>query len=480
MITNIPIEKLHPHPDNPRKGLGDLTELAESIKAKGVLQNLTVIPQKPGYCPSCSLYVPSVGKCQKGHDASERPPCSKWESAGSFTVIIGHRRLAAAKKAGLTELPCVITEMSDKDQVATMLLENIQRSDLTVYEQARGFQMMMNLGENIASISEKTGFSESTVRRRVSLLELDAEKFKKSVDRGATLMDFAKLEEIKDITKRNEVLDAFGTQNFAYKLKSALDAEKMEVNRALWIEALNQFAEEMPHDGASFRHVAYYNLSDTPEKVLKVPDDAQSVKHYYRLSSYGITIVKEGASHEAEQEAQRLYDAMKERDAGLRNLGKRAFELRRDFVLNFSAAKKHLPIIIRFWLRGKMPRAGGYEGFHDDMFAQAMGIVDDNGDYELTYSAIESQVQATPEKVFLLAAYCDLEDDARERYHNTGWHAWPEYADNERLDAIYEGLEELGYKVSDEERRWMTGEHELFTPPAEDASDQSEPTGTDE
>lgn len=76
----------------------------------------------------------------------------KWESADNYTVVIGHRRLAAAKLAGLTELPCVITEMSDKDQVATMLLENMQRSDLTVYEQAHGMQMLMDLGDTITGI----------------------------------------------------------------------------------------------------------------------------------------------------------------------------------------------------------------------------------------------------------------------------------------------------------------------------------------
>ena len=44
MIQNIEIEKLHEHPDNPRRDIGDVTELAESIKASGVLQNLTVVP----------------------------------------------------------------------------------------------------------------------------------------------------------------------------------------------------------------------------------------------------------------------------------------------------------------------------------------------------------------------------------------------------------------------------------------------------
>lgn len=107
-LVMLPVDRLHPHPDNPRKALGDLTELAESIKANGIFQNLTVVPDDP-----TSSYT-------------------------TFTVIIGHRRLAAAKLAGLTSVPCVITEMSPDEQVATMLAENMQRNDLSVYEQAIG------------------------------------------------------------------------------------------------------------------------------------------------------------------------------------------------------------------------------------------------------------------------------------------------------------------------------------------------------
>ena len=147
-ITYISVDDLVPHPNNPRKDVGDVTELAESIKVNGILQNLTVVP---------------------------------FEGVGErYTVIIGHRRLAAAKQAGLQTVPCVITEMDEREQISTMLLENMQRSDLTVYEQAEGFQMMFDFGETVASVAEKTGFSQSTVRRRKKLLELDKEKFRES------------------------------------------------------------------------------------------------------------------------------------------------------------------------------------------------------------------------------------------------------------------------------------------------------------
>ena len=91
------------------------------------------------------------------------------ETYETFTVVIGHRRLAAAKLAGLKEVPCVIASMDAKEQVRTMLLENMQRSDLTVYEQAQGFQMMLDMGDSVEDIAAKSGFSKTTVRRRVKI-----------------------------------------------------------------------------------------------------------------------------------------------------------------------------------------------------------------------------------------------------------------------------------------------------------------------
>ena len=195
-LTTIAIEKLHPHPDNPRKVLGDIDELAESIKASGILQNLTVVPMNDDWT--------------------------------EFTVIIGHRRLAAAKQAGLTELPCAVVEMTEKEQLSTMLTENMQRSDLTVYEEAKGCQLLLDLGDTVAEVAEKTGFSESKIRRRVKLCELDEEAFKESQIRQPTLQDYDRLNQIKDIDVRNELLTSIGTNNFDNLLYSAV--KKQETN----------------------------------------------------------------------------------------------------------------------------------------------------------------------------------------------------------------------------------------------------------
>ena len=122
-LQQIPVDKIRPHPDNPRKDLGDLTELTQSIKANGIMQNLTVVPIAGEY---------------------------SGVSIGVYRAVIGHRRLAAAKLAGLTLVPCIVAEMTENQQLKTMIMENMQRADLTLMEQAGAFQMMMDLGDSIS------------------------------------------------------------------------------------------------------------------------------------------------------------------------------------------------------------------------------------------------------------------------------------------------------------------------------------------
>ena len=252
-LVMLPVDKLFPHPDNPRKDLGDLTELADSIKANGVLQNLTVVPNMV------------LGEISNEY----------WQRG--YRVVIGHRRLAAAKLAGLKELPCVITQMTDREQLSTMLMENMQRSDLTVYEQAQGFQMMLDMGDTVEQIAEKSGFSTTTVRRRVKLLELDKEKFKKSEERGATLFDYVELDKIKDIDRKNAVLEFIGTENFKYKLRQAIDAEKAAEKLDEIETAVSAFATKVETE-EGYR---YANSWGTYSKVedIKAPDDASTVQY---------------------------------------------------------------------------------------------------------------------------------------------------------------------------------------------------------
>ncbi len=248
-IQYIAVGEIWPHPNNPRKDLGDLKELADSIKANGILQNLTVIPRKPE----------------------------------GYTVLIGHRRLAAAKLAGLDKVPCVVTTMTEKEQLATMLMENIQRSDLTVYEQAQGFQMMLDLGDTVQNVAKSTGFSESTIRRRVKLLELDQNKFREAEGRGATLAEYMELDKLEDPEMKNKVLEAIGTINFRNVLKSAVAEEHNKKLIDKWTRQAEAFAVRVKEvDYSTMTRYVYRDIwSDTDNNDIEKPEDAGEVKYYF-------------------------------------------------------------------------------------------------------------------------------------------------------------------------------------------------------
>ena len=177
-LQYIQTDRIFPHPDNPRKNLGDLTELADSIRHSGVMQNLTVVSNRI----SQADYEKLLDSCE-GHPTDYQRHMLNHGLEDSYTVVIGHRRLAAAKLAGLSELPCVVVDMSYQEQVATMMTENLQRVDLTPYEQAQGFrQLTVDFGMSVDDVAEKTGFSQSTVRRRLKLCDLDGDIFRKVSD----------------------------------------------------------------------------------------------------------------------------------------------------------------------------------------------------------------------------------------------------------------------------------------------------------
>ncbi|MEG3071059.1 MAG: ParB/RepB/Spo0J family partition protein [Candidatus Syntrophopropionicum ammoniitolerans] len=345
MIQNIDINSLHPHPDNPRKDLGDLVELAESIKARGIMQNLTVTP---GHEMSAAKWIELSREYQKKPTEELREQINNRFEQDGYTVVIGHRRLAAAKLAGLEKLPCAVVEMTKKEQVATMLLENMQRADLTVYEQAQGFQMMLNFGETVQDIAEKTGFSKTTIRHRTKLLELDPEKFKESAAREVTLADYIKLEQIKDIDLRNGVLESIDANNFDWELREAINHEEYKERKAVWAAALKEFAEEIKSASIIYTQgkqiVGNYSLNQSIE-LLDVPEDADTVNYFYQISAYGdVRIYQEGTMNEVDYQQTPENIVLTK----FNNAAEHAYKLRQDFVKNYKGAKSTCPLLWNF------------------------------------------------------------------------------------------------------------------------------------
>ena len=233
-----------------------------------------------------------------------------------------------------------------------MMVENTQRSDLTVYEQAQGFQMMLDMGDTVERVADRSGFSQSTIRRRIKLLELNHDNFKKAEQRGATLSDFVELNKSR-IWMPGTVLETLGTANFNREMQNALSDQKYQHRKAEWIEQHRQFAVENPDANYSTHtHVAGYGYWNT-SKDVEVPDDADSVAYCYKVSQNQIDLYKERdlekenaetAKREEKRQQEQFY---KDQLAALTNY---MFELRRDFVTQLSTeeCKKHLGEIVRF------------------------------------------------------------------------------------------------------------------------------------
>ena len=277
-IQMIPIAQLKPHPDNPRKDVGDITELIDSIKKNGIMQNLTVVP------------VYGVPTEQDGTQ---------------YYILIGNRRYAAAKEAfGLSgvDLPCqVVKNLSRAEQVSIMLEENMQREDLTIGEQAHGFQMMLDLGETVESIAEKTGFSKTTVKHRIELAKLDEPILDMVTDPEGefqiNLKTLQMLEQIDDIEKRNNILrSANRASDIAYSVNNAVRKQKAKANRPAVMKKLRSAGiVEAPQKvldaryGSGVEQVALLDLSDAEAcEAFEVP--SQDEGPVYWFNAYNTTL----------------------------------------------------------------------------------------------------------------------------------------------------------------------------------------------
>ena len=268
VITYIEAAHIRPHPENPRKNLGDLSELVESIKKNGVLQNLTVIPV-------------------------EGEP-------GEYMTLIGHRRYAAGTQAGIEKFPCQIAEnLTPREQVSIMLEENMQRNDLTIWEQANGFQMMLDLGETEDTIAEKTGFSKKTIRHRLNIAKLDSKTLMEKERQDGyqlSLTDLYELEKIKDVKTRDKILkDSTDSRDLARRAINAQKEQKRQENMKLYVAMMKKLGlKKAPKEADSefytdkWERMKDYSLDKEPPKTMKFEDNGEPT---FYLERYGTLYV---------------------------------------------------------------------------------------------------------------------------------------------------------------------------------------------
>lgn len=141
----IPIEKIHPNPDQPRRVFvqSELEELAASIREKGIIQPLILRAHGP---------------------------------EGQYQIVAGERRWRASQLAQLHSLPAVIREFSDQEVLEIAIIENIQREDLNPLDEALGYRQLMDrFGHTQEKMAEALGKSRSHIANSLRLLNLPAE-----------------------------------------------------------------------------------------------------------------------------------------------------------------------------------------------------------------------------------------------------------------------------------------------------------------
>ena len=450
MIQEIAIEKLKIHPQNVRKTYTGIEELADSIKAKGILQNLTVV---------------------KAPDDPE-----------SYWVVIGNRRLTAARAAGLKTLPCAVVEMSEKDQISTMLLENMQRNDLSVCEQAQGFQLMLDLGETEETISEKTGFSRTTVRHRLNIAKLDQEILAEREENESfqlSLTDLYELEKVKDIDERNKILaHASNSRDLKWNVERTVREEKE--NQAageiaarlgeMGVKAAPKKAKDERWSG-KWEDVKHINISTWEEdNMIDLPKTTDQL-YYYRYFS-DIYVVKKHVKEEPVlSEGEKHRKQIDQNKRQLKSILKEMKKVRNSFVIGilkgtFVAPKEYdaqadlWKLYINLVCRGS--------GVYRNRIYEFYGIDNEYETKEEEKERILSEFKAMSQEKQMLI----MLSSASEPYEPADYCG--HYKDDmATLRDFYKILERYGFSFGSlEEMKILNGTHELYAKGEDDAGEK--------
>ena len=450
-LKQIGLNEIHPHPQNPRRDLGDVSELTESIKKNGIMQNLTVIP---------------------GH----------WDEKGKhheegYTLLIGHRRYKASMAAGIDSVPCrIITGMDEREQLSTMLEENMQRADLTVWEQAQGFQMMLDLGDTEDDLAEKTGFSKQTIKHRLQIAKLDSKLLKKKEDDKSfqlTLSDLYELEKIKDIKRRNEVLkNCHSSRDLAWRAKTAAGEEKRDENYKVFeslckAAGIKEAPEKVKNErwGDKWEIVFEVDLEankkiELPKKIDKEKKEALFFIRWY--GNYAASIIKLAGKKEKKKTK---YEIEQEKKA----------QAQKEVKSRLKALMKKKDVFIKEIIEGKIEGIKETQEDLREIFDCITKLETWVSDHQLLaylaekefYKCTEEEINAAREKAKslkliekMLILMANTMDERKERV--IGWRGNFEKAPAVALMECFKVLEKWGWSFTEDEEALLNGECDLY------------------
>jgi len=238
----IPLSKIQPASNQPRKNMGNIENLAKSLKDKGILEPIIV-------------YKTPDGK---------------------FEIISGERRYKAAIIAELESIPCIVKTTTDNEQMEIALIENLQRQDLNPFEEAYGFNYLVErysythekiaeiVGKGRTSITETISLSkipqkiqsiciENNILKRsilVEIMRLPSEeemlKYIELIINGATRQELRNIKSDLTKPKKNNFVYKLKSKNLPFSLSMKFKKEKVEKNEI--ISALETIIEKIRNE----------------------------------------------------------------------------------------------------------------------------------------------------------------------------------------------------------------------------------------
>ena len=439
-IKEISLDLLKIHPKNVRKQYEGIEELAQSIKENGIMQNLTVAPDP--------------------------------EEPGKYLVVIGNRRLTAARQAGIKTAPCAIVEMESKEQILTMLTENMNRKDLKIYEESAGIQMCIkDFGIDTDTLIEKTGLSKTTIYHRINIAKLNQKTLQKKMEdknMQLSISDLYALEKIKSQKTRNRVLsEAVSSSNLQLLISRAVTDERIEERYKELSEmaeklGIKQATKEMMarYYSADYQQLERYWLNEEKFNVKKLKTKKQDGL-FYGLRGCDFVIFKMADKKKEKSAPTKEEQERKDRDKKIKAIKQVLKDMKKDMlqslemILNGSMEQTDDEMISgKCWRCLAMTNASVSE----NSIAAAIGGKPYWEQTEEERKTSKEKAEKLPVKMQMLALTVWMAGDIE----TVSWDGTYSKERAAQLKKILEILGHYGYSIKEEWRSVLDGESELY------------------